>query len=153
MTTLRRRYFNWQASLDGRARAVLLAFLLLAPLPLLVGEVSVLLSPHQHATVAGIVVGFLLLATILAVLLAALVRRRRWAWLVLVFLFGSAVVVDVFYFNGVVIFTVDVICLALLASPSMRRYVKRANGPDGPYGAAENDLFGGANPTGQSGRS
>lgn len=132
MIPSRQRYFNWRASLDGRTHAILVAFLLLAPLPLLVGEVNVLLSPHRRATVAGIALGFVILATIFAVLLSALVRRRHWAWLVLLFLFGSAVIVGLFHFNGLVVFTVDVICLALLASPSMRRYIKRANGPDRP---------------------
>lgn len=132
MTLTRQRYFNWRASLDGRTCAILFALLLLAPLPLLVGEVNVLLSPHRRATVAGIVLGFVILATIFAVLLSALVRRQHWAWLVLLFLFGSAVIVDLFHFNGVVVFTVDVICFALLASPSMRRYIKRVNGPDRP---------------------
>jgi biotin transporter BioY len=136
MTTLRQRYFSWRASLDGRTCAVLFAFLLLAPLPLLVGEVRVLLSPHRRATVTGVIVGFVILATILAVLLSALVRRRRWAWLVLLFLFGSTVVVDLFYFNGVVVSTLDVICFGLLASPSMRRYIKRANGSDRRQGPA-----------------
>lgn len=120
------RCFDWRVSLDGRTRVVLLAFLLLAPLPLLVGELSVLFSPHKHATVAGIVVGFVILAMILAVLLAALVRRRRWAWLVLVLLFGSAVILDVFNFN-VVGSILDVIGFALLMSPPMRRYVNRTN--------------------------
>lgn len=145
MTKLRSRYIDWGASLDGRTRAVLLVFLLLAPLPLLIGEVSVLLSPHRRATVAGVVVGFVILATILAVLLAALVRRRRWVWLVLVLLFGSAVVVDVFYFNGVIVFTIDVICFALLVSPSMRQYVKQADGPGRPD---KDDLCEDTNPTG-----
>jgi hypothetical protein len=130
MPTLRQRYFSWWASLDGRTRVVLFAFLLLAPLPLLIGEVGVLLSPHRRATVVGVVVGFVILATILVVLLTALVRRRRWAWLVLLLLFGSTVIVDLFYFNGMVAFILDVTCFGLLASPSMRRYIKRANGPD-----------------------
>jgi hypothetical protein len=150
---MRQRYFNWRASLDGRTWAVLFAFVLLAPLPLLVGEVSVLLSSHRRATVAGVVVGFVILVTILAVLLSALVCRRQWAWLALLFLFGSAIVMDLFYFNGVVVFTIYVICVALLASPPMRRYIKRANGPDGPRGAAGDDICAGANPTGSSGPS
>ena len=150
---MRQRYFNWRASLDGRTRVVLFAFVLFAPLPLLVGEVSVLLSPHRRATVAGIVVGFVILTTILPALLSALMRRKRWAWLALLFLFGSAVVVDLFHFNGVVVFAVDVVCVALLASPPMRRYIKRANGPDRPRGAAGNGLCAGANPTGSSGPS
>jgi hypothetical protein len=141
MMQSRQRYFNWRAWLNGRTHAILVAFLLLAPLPLLVGEVNVVLSPHRHATVAGIVLGFVILATIFAVLLSALVRRRRWAWLVLLFLFGSAVIVDLFHFSGVVVFTVDVICLALLASPSMRRYIKGANGPDRRRGAAVDDAI------------
>jgi hypothetical protein len=148
---LRQRYFSWRASLDGRTRVVLFAFLLLAPLPLLIGEVGVLFSPHRRATVAGVVIGFVILATILVVLLTALVRRRRWAWFVLLFLFGSTVVVDLFYFNGVVVFTVDVICFALLVSPSMRRYVKRANGPDRSHGATGDDLCAGVDLPGPSG--
>jgi hypothetical protein len=124
MTTLRQRYFNWRAPLDGRTRAVLFAFFLLAPLPLVVGEVSVLLSSHRRATVAGVVFGFVILAAILAVLLSALARRRWWAWLALLLLFGSAVVVGFFHFNGLVVFSIDVMCFALLVSPWMRRYVK-----------------------------
>lgn len=119
----RHRYSDWRASLDGKTRGVLLMFLLLAPVPLMVGEVSVLISSHRHATVAGIVIGFVILATVLAVLLTALVCRRRWAWLVLIFLFGSAIVVDAFHFNGVVVSAVYVISFGLLVSPSMRRYV------------------------------
>jgi hypothetical protein len=130
MATLRQRYFSWRTSLDGRTRVVLFSFLLLAPLPLLIGEVGVLLSSHRRATVGGVVVGFVILAAILVVLLTALVRRRRWAWLVLLLLFGSAVVVDLFYFNGIVVFIVDVTCFGLLASPSMRRYINRTNGSD-----------------------
>jgi hypothetical protein len=137
MTTLRRRCFKWQASLDGRTRIVLLAFILLAVQPLLIGELSVLRSPHKDSTVVGIVSGFVILAAILAMLLAALLRRRRWAWLVLVFLFGSAVILDVFNFNGVVRFILDVIGFALLLSPPMRRYVNRANAPGRRQGPAE----------------
>jgi hypothetical protein len=136
MTTLRRRCFNWQASLDGRTRIVLLAFILVAVQPLLIGELSVLLSSHKHSTVVGIVSGFVILAAILAVLLVALVRRRRWAWLVLAFLFSVAVILDVLKFNGVVTLVRDVVGLALLVSPPMRRYVNRANAPDRRQGAA-----------------
>jgi hypothetical protein len=153
MTTIRQRYFDWRASLDGKTLTVLFVFLLLAPVTLLAGEVGVLLSSHRHATVAGVVVGFVILATILAVLLSALVCRRRWAWLTLLFLFGSAVVAGLFYFKGVVVFTIDVMCVALLTSPPMRRYIKRANGLDPPRGAARDDLCGGANSTGSGGSS
>jgi hypothetical protein len=125
-----------QASLDGRTRVVLLAFILVAVQPLLIGELSVLLSSHKHSTVVGIVSGFVILAAILAVLLVALVRRRRWAWLVLVLVFGSAVVLDVFNFNGFVRFTPDVIGFALLVSPPMRRHVNRANAHDRRQGPA-----------------
>jgi hypothetical protein len=125
MTTLSRRWFNWQASVDGRTRLVLLAFMLLAAQPLVVGELNVLLSPHRHATVVGIVAGFVILAAILAVLLGALVRRRWWAWLVLVFLFSIAVILDVLKFNGMVTLVRDVAGLALLMSRPMRRYVHR----------------------------
>jgi hypothetical protein len=66
--------------------------------------------------------GFVILAAILAMLLAALVRRRRWAWRVLALLFGAGVILDVFNFKGVVRFILDVIGFALLMSPPMRRY-------------------------------
>jgi hypothetical protein len=125
MTTLRRRCFNWQAPLDWRTRAVLLVVILLAVRPLLIGELSVLLSPHKDSTVVGIVAGFVILAAILAMLLAALLRRRRWAWLVLMLLFGSAMVLDVFNSNSVVRFILDVIGFALLISSPMRRYIHR----------------------------
>jgi putative copper export protein len=130
MTTLRRRYSDWCASIDGRTRFVLLAFIVLAVQPLLVGELSVLFSPHKHATVVGTLVGFAILAAILVALLTALVRRRRWAWLVLVILFGLSLILDLFYFNGVVRFTLDVIVFALLVSPPMRRYVNGDSAPD-----------------------
>jgi MFS family permease len=137
METLRRRYGDWQASVDGRTRAVLLAFVVVAVQPLLIGELSVLLSPHRHATVVGIMAGFVILAAILAMLLAALVRRRRWAWRVLALLFGAGVILDVFNLNDVVAFIIDLIALALLMSPPMRRYVNRANAPGRRQGPAE----------------
>jgi hypothetical protein len=127
MTTLGHRWLNWQASLDGRTRVVLLAVILLAVQPLLIGELSVLLSSHRHSTAVGIVSGFVILAVILAILLMALVRRRRWAWLALVLLFGSAVVLDVFNLTSAVRFILHVIGFALLVSPPMRRYINRAN--------------------------
>lgn len=136
MTTLRRRWFNWQTSLDGRTRVVLLAVILLAVQPLLIGELSVLLSSHKDSTVVGIVSGFVILITILAMLLVALVRGRRWAWLVLVLLFGFAVVLDAFNFNGVVKSIIDVIVFALLVSPPMRRHINRANESDDRQGPA-----------------
>lgn len=153
MTTLSRRWFNWKVSVDGRTRLVLVAFMLLAAQPLVVGELNVLLSPHRHVTVVGIVAGFVILAAILAMLLAALVRRRRWAWRVLVVLFSIALILDVLRFTGVVTFVRDVIGFALLLSPPMRRYIKPVNGPDRPRGAAGDDLCAGANPTGSSGPS
>ena len=125
MTTLGRQWFDWQASVNGRTRVVLLAFMFLAAHPLVVGELSVLLSPHRHATVVGIVAGFVILAAILAMLLAALVRRRLWAWRGLVVLFSIALILDVLKFNGMVTLVRDVVGLALLMSPPMRRYVHR----------------------------
>jgi hypothetical protein len=129
VTTLKHRYLNWQTSVDGKTRAILLAVILLTVQPLLVGELSVLLSSHKDSTVVGIVFGFVILAAILTVLLGALIRRRRWAWLILIVLFGSVVVLDMFNFNGVR-FVLDVIGFALLISPSMRRYVNQANESD-----------------------
>ena len=139
MMMLRSRYFNWQTSVDGRARVVLLAVTLLAVQPLLTGELGVLLSPHRHSTVVGVVSGFVILVAILAVLLVALVRRRWWAWLVLVVLFSGAVILDVLKFNGMVALVRDVVGLALLMSPPMRRYVNGANEPDRRQGLSEDD--------------
>jgi hypothetical protein len=129
MTTLRRRYASWQASVDRKTRAVLLTFIVLAVLPLLIGELTVLLSPHRDATVAGIVFGFVILVTILATLLTSLALRRRWAWSALVLLFGSAVIISVLNATHIVIFALEAICFALLLSTPMRRYVNRVDGP------------------------
>jgi hypothetical protein len=125
VTTLRRRCVSWYASLDGRTRIVLLVFIVLAVQPLLIGELSVLLSSHRHSTVFGILAGFVVLVIILMVLLTALVHRRRWAWLSLVLLFGFSLVLNLFNFNGVVRFILDVIAFSLLISPPMRRYVNQ----------------------------
>lgn len=147
MTTLRCRWSNRQASLDGGPQVLLIAFILLQVLPLLFNELSVLLSPHkQHSKVIGIVAAFVIVDAIYAVLIVALVRRRRWAWLVLVLLSGSAVILSVFNFKGVVRFILDVTSFVLLMSSPMRRYVKRVNGPDLPRDAAGDGLCAGANP-------
>lgn len=140
MTTLRHRCFSWHASLDCRTRIVLFAVILLAAQPLLVGELSVLLSPHKDTTVLGVVSGFVILVAILAVLLTALLRRRKWAWLALVLLFGSAVVLDAFTRHGVLNFIRDVTGLALLMSPPMLRYVNRTDASDRPQGPTEDGL-------------
>lgn len=85
---------------------------------------------HRHSTVVGILAGFVILAVILVALLAALVRRRRWAWLVLLLLFGVSLALDLVNFNNPVRFSLDVIVFTLLISPLMRRYVNQANARD-----------------------
>ena len=77
-------------------------------------------------------VGFVILAAILAVLLVGLLCRRRWAWLMLVLLFGSAVVLDLLTRHGVLNVIRDVAGFALLMSPPMRRYINQTDVSDGP---------------------
>lgn len=108
----------------------MLAFILLAVQSLVVGVAHVHFSSQKHSSTAAVVIGFVVLFAVLTVLLVALARRRRWAWLVFVALYGPGLVLDVFDFNGAIEFVLDVIRFGLLVSSSMRRYVGIASFDD-----------------------
>lgn len=106
-------------------RLALLALIMLTVGLLLVAVVRLLLSTHMHGVPVGVTVATSVVVYILlfVVPLVALARRKRWGWILLVFLSGLLVVSEPFDFNGPVALSLDVIRLGLLLSPPIRRYV------------------------------
>jgi hypothetical protein len=103
----------------------LLAFVLLAAEPFMVGLVHPLFAHHRHLTPrngSSIVISLTVWILVL-VALAALVNQQLWAWIILVLIYVPWVVVDVVNFNGAVGFSLVLIRSALLVSPPICRYV------------------------------
>ena len=100
---------------DRRSRGVVAAFVLLAVAPLV--------SAAAHASFWQKHSPAPLTTAVIAVLLVALVTRRRWAWALLVLLYGFVVVSFAWKWGATSLFVVDLVALGLLASSPMRRYV------------------------------
>jgi len=117
-----------RASPDDMARLALLALIILTVGPLLVAVGRLLLSTHKHRVPVGQTVGTsVVVYTLLFIVpLIGLTRRKRWGWILLVFLSGLLIVSEPFDFNGPVALSLDVIRLGLLLSPPIRRYVDLA---------------------------
>lgn len=77
----------------------------------------------KHATVAVLVAGVAIALLVVAVLLAELVYKRRWAWIVFLVIYVSGLVRELFDFRFDVGFVIGAILIALLLSPPMRRHV------------------------------
>jgi hypothetical protein len=107
---------EWRRA-DLITRLVLFAFALLALASPVYGMLRV-----KHATAAVIVSGIVILLAVLAVLLAELVYKRRWAWIAFVLLYGSGLVIDLFHLAPALV-VLDAIRVALLFSSPMRRHV------------------------------
>jgi hypothetical protein len=107
------------------ARLALLALVILTVGPLLVALVRLLLSTHGHRVPVGQTVGTSVLVYTLffIVPLVGLTRRKRWGWILLVFLSGLLIASEPFDFHGPVALSLDVIRLGLLLSPPIRHYV------------------------------
>lgn len=102
------------------------AYVLLSVAELAFATVDTSLARHKHpvSTVALVsVFGFS--AALLAVLLVGLVRRRRWAWVVLLAVNGFAVISYAFGSGEAVLLVAYLVGVVLLLSPPMRRYVRR----------------------------
>src|SRR3989442_613468 len=102
---------------DPAARAVLLGYLLLAFAPFAVAATHSSFWERQHSTAPVAAVAF-------ALVLMALVLRRRWAWQLLVVFEGIVLVSFVFDFTNALAFGSNLASFALLISPPMRRYVR-----------------------------
>jgi hypothetical protein len=63
-------------------------------------------------------------AMLVGLVLVALLRRQRWAWVVLIVLTGFAVVSYAWGSTGTLVFIGDLVSFALLVSPPMREYVR-----------------------------
>lgn len=92
-----------------------MAFVLLAVVPLV--------SAAAHASFWQKHSPAPLTTAVIAVLLVALVTRRRSAWALLVLLYGFVVVSFAWEWGSTSLFVVDLVALGLLASSPMRRYV------------------------------
>jgi hypothetical protein len=121
---------NWLPSTKETVDAnsvILLLFAVLAIESFAFGIVEVVTSRASSTTARPstltLVFGFTILAVILTVILVALIRRMRWAWMVSLILYGGALVADVFNFRGIAEITLDIVRVGLLISPQMRRYV------------------------------
>lgn len=100
---------------DRGPLVVVVAFVLFAAVPFVsaVSRAS-FWQPHSPAPLATAAV---------AILLVALVTRRRWAWVLLLIFHGFAVASFAWDWTSTVAFGVNLITLGLLVSSPMRRYV------------------------------
>jgi hypothetical protein len=104
-------------------RRVLAAYIALSVARLTVGVTIALTERHRHPIVVA--VALLLVIALLVVLLRALVRQRRWAWVVLV---GSDVLALIPFPGGsagALLIVSNLADLLLLVSPPMWRHVWR----------------------------
>ena len=96
-------------------RVVVAAFVVFATVPLVSAALHASFwRAHSLAPLATAVV---------AILLVALVTRRRWAWILLVVFYGFVVVSFAWKWASTVAFVVDLVVLALLVSSPMRQHV------------------------------
>jgi hypothetical protein len=101
-------------SKDWTTRLVVAAYVVLAVEPF----VHAWFWTHKHGDKLPI-------ATVLyAVLILGLVLRRRWAWFVLVAFDGFALLSYAWEWSGPVSLVWNLVAVALLVSPPMRRYVR-----------------------------
>jgi hypothetical protein len=115
-----------RAPIDRTTRNVVTAYTLLSVAELVFAIVDTALARHKHpvSTVAFVSV-YVFSAALLAVLLVGLVRRRRWAWVVLLAVNGFAVISYALESGRAVLLASYLVGVVLLLSPPMRRYVRR----------------------------
>jgi hypothetical protein len=99
------------------ARLVLGAYVAVSATPFVIAATQHAFWEHEHDMAPVVTLLF-------AGLLVALVRRHRWAWLVLVVLDGALLVSFAFDFTSVGAFLRVLAGFALVCSPQMRRYVQ-----------------------------
>jgi drug/metabolite transporter (DMT)-like permease len=102
-------------STHRKTRLVVGTYLVLAAAPFIVAATTA--AYWRHAEPATVTV-------LIAVVLISLVRRHRWAWVVLVVIEGVVLISFAFDFTKAFLFIADLASFALLVSPPMRRYVR-----------------------------
>src|ERR1700726_4704096 len=78
---------------------------------------------HHSGTAKTALVLAIILGLSLLVIAGVVVWRQRWLWVLLVFAGVIGVVEPAWHWHGVVTYLIGLAALALLLSPSMRRYV------------------------------
>jgi hypothetical protein len=107
---------------------VVAAYVVVATSPFVFAATHASFWTHQDARepIAGALFGLLVIA---------LVMRQRWAWFVLVAFNGFVVISYIWEWTHPSAFAIDVVALALLVSPTMRKYV-RGSASDRARGSA-----------------
>jgi hypothetical protein len=113
------------------------AYGLLSVAELAFATVNTSLARHKHPVSSALASVFGFSAALLAVLLVGLVRRRRWAWAVLLAVNGFAVISYAVESSEAVLLVSYLVGVVLLLSPPMRRYVRRQSPGREPPGQAD----------------
>ena len=107
--------------IDRRTQLVLLAYAVLALAPLVFAATHAWFWDQEHSS-APIAVGAF------ALLLAALLLKQRWAWLLLAVFQAAVLVSFAFDFTTVPALLLNAASLALLLSAPMRGYIRAEPG-------------------------